>query len=205
MSTEAGEGARVRCDCQHAEDMQIATWFAEVLRFARRDADMSQRELARWSGVPKSTIADIESGLSAVPLAVAMALLRTAGFELLVRGPAGEVVDEFLFDRRRDAVGRRFPPHLDLRPKRDLEVATETLWRRADQPPPSRWTFRVNRHVRDFLRCHGWYGELGAYPRAPSQPDVASMRRYGDLPPPPISGWFAREERSGRLRTRAIA
>ncbi|MBA2738543.1 MAG: helix-turn-helix transcriptional regulator, partial [Nocardioidaceae bacterium] len=42
--------------------MRVLEDFPDVLRWARRHADMSQRQLARWSGVPKSTIADIESG-----------------------------------------------------------------------------------------------------------------------------------------------
>ena len=200
----AGLGAVTDVRPGSLPDVDTRVWFAEVLRFARRDADMSQRELARWSGVPKSTIGDIETGMSAVSLRTAMVLLRVAGFEVVIRGPAGEVVDEFLIDQRRDCVDRRFPAHLDLRPKREEEVAAEAVWRRSDQPAPSRWTFRINRQVRDYLRFHGWYGELGAHPRAPSQPDLASMGRYGDLPPPPIRGWFRREEESGRLRTRAI-
>ena len=116
---------------------------------------MSQRELARWSGVPKSTIADIETAVSAVPLAVAVALLRTAGFELSIRRPTGEVVDELLLEQRRDVAGRRFPPHLDLRPKLEEELAAEANSRGFGRRPPSRWTFRLNRQVRDYLRCHG--------------------------------------------------
>ncbi len=53
-------------------------WFGLVLRQARRDADMSQRELARWSAVPKSVIADAESG-RATNLYVATQLLMRWG------------------------------------------------------------------------------------------------------------------------------
>ncbi|MFG3709560.1 GNAT family N-acetyltransferase [Micromonospora sp. NPDC047730] len=56
-----------------------------ALRALRRQADLSQRELARRSGVPKSTVARIESDPGADPrLRTVERLVRAAGGELVV-------------------------------------------------------------------------------------------------------------------------
>ncbi len=151
--------------------MDLAHWFGHVLRFARRDIDMSQRELARWSGVPKSTIADIEAEHSNVSLLTAFTLLSTMGYQLIVHDPLGKPVDEFYQEWRRDCVGRRLPAHLDMMPKPDDVVAFEAKIRQMmRQPPPTRWTFHLNRDRRDLHRVLGYHGELGGFPRPPSVP-----------------------------------
>lgn len=155
---------------------RIGPWFAQVLRFARRDADFSQRQLAKWSGVPKSTMADIETSRVCVSLENAARLLRTAGYELVIRRNSGEQVEEFLADDRFDERGRRLPAHLDVIAKSEREVDFERRWQRICEPhrrvPASRWTFRLDRDRRDIARLQGEFGVLGIWPRAPVQHDL---------------------------------
>ena len=158
----------------------IGPWLAQVLRFARRDADFSQRQLARWSGVPKSTIADVETGRVCVSLDNAARLLRTAGFEIVVRRIDGDEVDEMLRDDRFDERGRRMPAHLDVIAKPAEQVDFERRWQRVCEPwrrtRPSRWTFHLDRDRRDINRLDGDSGVLGIWPRAPVQQDLEWVR-----------------------------
>ncbi len=186
-------------------DMDTGAWFGYVLRLARRETDLSQRQLARWSGLAKSTIADAEMGRVNISLQTARSLLATMGFELQVRAPDGELIDALLLDQRRDAVGRRFPAHLDLVPKTEGEVEREERWRRFDwpvrhQPPPSHYFYRLDRFHRDTARAHGYYGELGRLPRTPPVPDLVMTAAWRHVP------WitrfeYPREARSGQLQT----
>jgi transcriptional regulator with XRE-family HTH domain len=172
--------------------VSFARWYADVLRFARRDMDLSQRELARWSGVSKSTIARAELGDGQLGCETAAALLTTLGYRLTIEGPAGENVEEVPIEWRTDCVGRRFPAHLDLIPKSAQRIHTETQERvfiAAGRPggrhlalPPSRWTFRLDRSARDEIRAHGYYGELGTVPRPPTCPDRAYLHSLYTIP-----------------------
>ncbi len=160
-------------------------WFGLVLRQARRDADMSQRELARWSAVPKSVIADAESG-RATNLYVATQLLNAMGYEVAIRNCAGDDVEELLADERRDRDGRRFPPHLDVRQLSDEELTR----RHRDEYRPNpltAFTYRLNRRARDAERYHGWYGE-GPHNWAPPHPDRDYVRMV--LGREPVFEWF---------------
>ena len=98
--------------------------FDLMLRWARRHRDLSQRELARWSAVPKSTIADFETGRSQPTLPVAQELLGTMGFALALIDPhTGRPCPVQRTDNRRDRGGRRVPPHLDVRAR-----SRDELW-----------------------------------------------------------------------------
>jgi len=162
-------------------------WFGVLLRQARRDADMSQRELARWSGVPKSVIADAETGLRATSLHVAQQLLNTAGYRIVIVNRKGEPVDQLMVDDRRDRHGRRFPPHLDVR---ELSPA-ELTWRRRFEYRPNpltAHTYRLNRDARDAERYQGWYGE-GPHNWLPPHPNREYIRSV--LGREPVLPWFA--------------
>ena len=105
---------------------------------ARRVADLSQRDLARLSGVAQSTIAAIESGDRDVRVAVFGSLLAAAGLRLAVLAPGGEELHGFAEDSVRDNAGRRFPAHLDVLPP-DAVPAERITSPRYDRPEAKGW------------------------------------------------------------------
>ncbi len=64
-----------------------------LIRYARRSAGLSQRELALRSGVPQPSIARIESGRTAPRVDTLQRLLRACGVRLDLAPIAGEGVD----------------------------------------------------------------------------------------------------------------
>jgi transcriptional regulator with XRE-family HTH domain len=87
------------------------------LRRARRIARLSQRELAARAQVPLSTLARIESGLTADPRVSTLdALFAAAGCRLTVLSRANHELPEHPWESERDYGVRHFPAHLDLWP-----------------------------------------------------------------------------------------
>ncbi len=68
-----------------------------MLRWARRRAGMTQRQLAERAGVPQSTIGRIESGATDPRLSTLRQLLRACGFDLEVEPLLGIGVDRTQF------------------------------------------------------------------------------------------------------------
>jgi transcriptional regulator with XRE-family HTH domain len=66
---------------------------ARMLRWARRRAGLTQRQLAEKTGVPQSTIGRIESGATDPRLSTLRRLLRACGFDLEVEQVLGYGVD----------------------------------------------------------------------------------------------------------------
>jgi predicted transcriptional regulator len=66
---------------------------ARALRYARRRAGLTQRELGDRTGVPQSTIARIESGAVDPRTGTLSRLLRACGFDLEVEPRLGLGVD----------------------------------------------------------------------------------------------------------------
>lgn len=64
-----------------------------ALRYARKKAGLSQRELARKVGVPQSTVGRIEAGLVDPQAGTLTRLLRTCGFDLEVAPRLGVGID----------------------------------------------------------------------------------------------------------------
>lgn len=64
-----------------------------MLRAARRRAGLSQRELAERAGVPQSTVARIEAGLTDPRVGTLRRLLRVCGEDLEVLPIPGQGVD----------------------------------------------------------------------------------------------------------------
>ena len=71
---------------------------AEWLYGARRGAGLSQRELAKQSGVPQPTIARIERGQQVPRVDTLVRLLDACGFELRLGPARGREVDLSLTD-----------------------------------------------------------------------------------------------------------
>lgn len=69
---------------------------ARFLRSARAKAGLTQRQLARKSGIPQPTIAAIESGRQEPRHATLERLLRGCGFQLEIFPRLGEGVDRTL-------------------------------------------------------------------------------------------------------------
>ncbi|SCG45557.1 GNAT family N-acetyltransferase [Micromonospora inositola] len=65
-----------------------------TLRALRRQADLSQRQLAERSGVPQATIARIESGRTADPTRLTGGGLPATSWRFLAELPDGELVGE---------------------------------------------------------------------------------------------------------------
>jgi transcriptional regulator with XRE-family HTH domain len=139
-------------------------WWAEIVRQVRRRLDLSQRQLAARAGVPKSTVADLESG-GVVPN------LRTLALVLGVGGMRLEVVDlsdepvSFHSDtgEPRDRAQRRLPPHLDARLRHPgVDPSRPCILR-----PGTPWTFHLKRERRDAVRLAGLFGVWGNGPPAP--------------------------------------
>ncbi len=86
-----------------------------LLRAARRARRLSQRELAEYAGVPRSTVDRIEAGRTDPRLSTVTALSDAVALELVLVDQFGSVVDvenDELFDR----TYRRFPAHLESAP-----------------------------------------------------------------------------------------
>lgn len=69
---------------------------ARTLRYSRRRAGLTQRELGARSGVPQATIARIESGRTEPRFAMLQRLLRECGQHLAVEDLPGVGVDRSL-------------------------------------------------------------------------------------------------------------
>ncbi|MFI7604897.1 GNAT family N-acetyltransferase [Micromonospora sp. NPDC049366] len=188
-----------------------------VLRCLRRQADLSQRELAERSGVPKSTLARIESGNGPdARFRTVERLVRAAGGELTM-GPRGGVVvtvpaasdDEPQEEPReepRDEAGRRYPAHLDVRRVRRLTDWSGAWWAHWYTLPPERWplrvpevTFDLDRRRRDERRWREGMRRLVRVRRARDGLPETSWRLLAELPDEAVVGELRAHERSDDL------
>jgi transcriptional regulator with XRE-family HTH domain len=145
-------------------------WWGEALRHLRRQRDWSQRQLARRAGVPKSTVADVETSRRSPSLTTLARLVAATGHRLEIVDPAGTPASWHVTDvSPRDAAGRRYPPHLDVRPAEPRVEMTVVADRRPwwSAAAPGGWTFHLNRARRDAFRFFGHYGSWGCGPPRP--------------------------------------
>lgn len=73
-----------------------------MLRWARRKARLTQRELAERAGVAQPTVARIESGAVAPRVDTLNTLLRACGYTLEAESLRGQGVDTTLIDEMLD-------------------------------------------------------------------------------------------------------
>lgn len=69
---------------------------AAIVRTARRRAGLTQRELARRSGIPQPTISRIERGLVSPTFDTLRPLVEAAGMQLQLAEPVSDGVDRSL-------------------------------------------------------------------------------------------------------------
>lgn len=79
----------------------------KIIAVARRDADISQRELARRSGVPQSAISAYEKGLQEPAFGMVAFLVKAAGMQLRTRIVPDDGHDASLEREERSALRRR--------------------------------------------------------------------------------------------------
>jgi transcriptional regulator with XRE-family HTH domain len=176
---------------------------AGLLRRARRIAGLSQRELARRTGVSPSTVGRIESG-AIVPVLPAFArMIAVAGLWLVMVDNDGHIVQPMRdIDDIRNGGGRLYPSHLDT----ILDPRPGEWW--GDQyglaRPPE--TFHRDPKRREALRARSIYsvreiwsrglGDMSAMPRelddavrsAESGQVDSSPATPGGEPTPPADG-----------------
>ncbi|MFT4210296.1 MAG: helix-turn-helix domain-containing protein [Microbacterium sp.] len=117
------------------------------VRRARRQADLSQRELATAVGVSQSAISRIEQG-GAVEVTTFAQILATAGLRIAVVDPHGQDTSPMPADVFHDRAGRRMPAHLDVHAPPELPTI-RMLLRSADA---GRRVWYHRRRDRDLLR-----------------------------------------------------
>jgi transcriptional regulator with XRE-family HTH domain len=155
---------------------------AGLIRAARRQADLSQRELARVAGVPASTVARVESAARQPSVELFARLIAAAGMYLVVVDPRGVTVHPMRdWDDWRDGAHRRYPSHLDT----IVDPEPGEWW--ADvyglaRPPE---TFKRDRRLRDAMRRRSqWEVRVAKYRNAPEPPDPQWNRWWWRWQPP---------------------
>lgn len=115
-------------------ELRAGDLVALLLRAARGDIGVSQREMAARLGVAKSTLARVETAAGRMTLDQADTLLRSLGHSLWVLDREGEPVSTRVWGTSelllRDHAGRRHPAHATVRVDRADDGGAEThAWR----------------------------------------------------------------------------
>ncbi|WP_240741993.1 GNAT family N-acetyltransferase [Micromonospora zingiberis] len=183
-----------------------------MLRALRRQADLSQRELAVRAGVPQSTVARIEAGRATDPrFQTIRRLVAAAGGSLRLaaagdRGPAASAQlagSDIQGDVRRDEAGRRYPAHLDVRKVRTLKDWPGAWWAHSYTLPPERWplrvpevTFDLDRGRRDERRVRERIRDAVRIRRISDGVPQGCWRLVAELPDGDLVGELRAHERS---------
>lgn len=190
------------------------TALGPALRALRRRADLSQRELAAKAGVPKSTVARIESATADPRFGTVERLVRAAG-GLLVIGESGDLAANALappepvpHDELRDEAGRRYPAHLDVWEVREPKDWPGAWWAEWYNLPPARWprplplaTYELSRTYRDRRRRTEWVRGVVAVRRVTGGQVPATCWRFvAELPGGELVGELRAHERSPHLQ-----
>ncbi|MGY1839841.1 MULTISPECIES: helix-turn-helix domain-containing protein [unclassified Modestobacter] len=122
---------------------------AGLLRRLRREADLSQRELAEATGLTQARIARVETGRSDLGVGELVRIAALAGARVALLHADGSELPPMTGDAATDRAGRRFPAHLDLRHGDERWWADEVRYTRR-RPE---FTFDLDRSVRDRGRA----------------------------------------------------
>lgn len=176
---------------QHAGlDEADYPWWSRALRQLRRRYDLSQRQLAERARLAPSTIAELELGRVAPSIRLLEIAFAAVGYRLILTDCGGEPIQWGLADdsQPRDAAGRRYPAHLDVRSRypgrldpprggrsatRSSRVWLDPLWDLEEESP---WTYHLCRTWRDAYRIGGRFGEWGPGPPSPAHFDAQYVR-----------------------------
>ncbi|MEU8259265.1 GNAT family N-acetyltransferase [Micromonospora sp. NPDC048999] len=183
----------------------------DLLRRLRRQADLSQRELAARAGVPQATVARIESGRAVdARYRTVERLVRAAGGQ--VRFDAGPVDDARRLpapvphDELRDQAGRRYPAHLDVWEVHEPKDWPGAWWAEWYNLPPEKWplplppaTYEVNREYRDRRREAEWVRASVTIRRVTEALAATSWRFVAELPGGDLVGELRAHEQSPHL------
>ncbi len=74
----------------------MGSWAGNLIRLARRDSGLSQRELAKRAGTSQAAVAAYESGRRAPTLDTLARIIRAAGRDLRIRIELADDHDEWL-------------------------------------------------------------------------------------------------------------
>jgi transcriptional regulator with XRE-family HTH domain len=121
-----------------------------LLRRVRRLADMSQREMARASGIAPAALGRAEAG-GDLRVSQLGRILGVAGLRLAVLDGSGGELMPMSEHAVRDGAGRLLPAHLDTR------HGDDDWWGGPHRPRlrPPRYTFDRDRTLRDERRAAG--------------------------------------------------
>ena len=162
---------------------------AGLIRRIRRTADLSQRELARKLGTSKTTLAAVEMGARGLDATVLARAAQLAGLRLALVDAEGREVVSMGDCVVRDALGRRFPAHLDTRFgdidwwHGDSRYSREQPW----------YTFDRVRDTRDYYRGRFGTPEDHQLPQPGDSPKERRAARQR-------AAWERRRQELDRLR-----
>ncbi len=145
-----------------------------LLRRIRRTADLSQRQLAERTGIPKSTLGAAEAGVRDLPVGRLVDAAGVAGLRIALVDDAGRELPPMTSDGARDGSGRHLPAHLDT-------LHTDEVPDRWEHRPARRqpwFTFELDRSSRDTRRERdGVPGDHDVPLAGDSPPERAAARR----------------------------
>ncbi|MEK8108445.1 helix-turn-helix transcriptional regulator [Micromonospora sp. M12] len=120
-----------------------------MLRALRRQADLSQRQLAERAGVPQPTLARIESGRAVDPGSGRWNGSSAAGGQVGIgvssAAASPSAPTPVPHDDMRDEAGRRYPAHLDVWPVHEPRDWPGAWWAEWHSLPPERYPLRCRR------------------------------------------------------------
>jgi transcriptional regulator with XRE-family HTH domain len=150
-----------------------------AVRRIRRQADMSQRQLAEASGLSVSAVAHAEAGTRGLAVGAVARAAAVAGLRLVLLDEDGREVVGMASDAARDFGGRLFPAHLDT-------MYSEERMGRWEHRPRHRmpwYTFDRDRAARDAGRAVTGTPEDHQLPQSGDSPDERRRERQREARP----------------------